>query len=113
MAIKITQTNVLSSSLAIQNYQGLLYTSLGFHGQRAILISGYYGFMDIAGQIVNLLGVSDKWLRKRTMCKPLSHLTTLGPHIADNLYRARMYRSSSDALPPDSPLEISWQRFEC
>lgn len=73
MAIMVMHACILSGSLAIQNYQGLLYASLGFHGQRSILISGCYGFMGIAGQIINLLGVSDKWSRERTMCKP-SHL---------------------------------------
>lgn len=75
MAIMVMQVGILSGSLAIQNYQGLLYASLGFHGQKAILISGCYGFMGIAGQIINLLGVSDRWSRRRTMCKifiPLS-----------------------------------------
>jgi hypothetical protein len=74
MAIIVMQVSILSGSLAIQNYQGLLYASLGFHGQKAILISGCYGFMVIAGQIINLFGVSDKWSRKKTMCKPLTPL---------------------------------------
>ncbi|KAH8594449.1 general substrate transporter [Bisporella sp. PMI_857] len=67
MAIMVMQVGILSGSLAIQNYQGLLYASLGFKGRRAILISGFYGFMGIAGQIINLLGVSDKWSRRQTM----------------------------------------------
>ena len=68
MAIMVMQVGILSGSLAIQNYQGLLYASLGYHGRSAILIAGCYGFMGIAGQIINLLGVSDKWSRKQTMC---------------------------------------------
>jgi hypothetical protein len=58
---------ILSGSLAIQNYQGILYASLGFQGQKAILINGCYGFMGIAGQIINLLRVSDRSSIKRTM----------------------------------------------
>jgi Sugar (and other) transporter len=73
MAIMVMQVGILSGSLAIQNYQGILYASLGFHDQKAILISGCYGFMGIAGQIINLLGVSDRWSRKRTMCKIARH----------------------------------------
>jgi hypothetical protein len=69
MAIMVMQVGILSGSLAIQNYQGLLYASLGFQGRKAIFISGYYGFMGIVGQIINILGVSDRWSRKRTMCK--------------------------------------------
>ncbi len=74
MAIMVMQVGILSGSLAIQNYQAILYASLGFQGRSIILISGCYGFMGIAGQIVNLLGVSDKWSRTRTMCtyEPLS-----------------------------------------
>lgn len=68
MAIMVMQVGILSGSLAIQNYQSLLYASLGYHGRSSILISGCYGFMGIAGQIINLLGVSDRWPRKQTMC---------------------------------------------
>jgi len=68
MAIMVMQVGILSGSLAIQNYQSLLYKSLGFQGRSVILISGCYGFMGIVGQVINLLGVSDKWSRKRTMC---------------------------------------------
>lgn len=69
MAIMVMQVGILSGSLAIQNYQSLLYASLGYKGRSVILISGCYGFMGIIGQIINLLGVSDKWSRRRTMCK--------------------------------------------
>jgi hypothetical protein len=75
MAIMVMQVGILSGSLAIQNYQSLLYASLGFNGRRSILISGFYGFMGVVGQIINLLGVSDKWSRKRTMCKSPSLVT--------------------------------------
>lgn len=70
MAIMVMQVGILSGSLAIQNYQSLLYSSLGFKNRGIILISGFYGFMGILGQIINLIGVSDRWSRKNTMCKP-------------------------------------------
>ena len=70
--IIVVQAGILSSSLAISNYHALLYASLGFHGQNAIVISECDGFMRITGQIINLLGVSDGWSKKSTMCK-ISH----------------------------------------
>jgi hypothetical protein len=68
MAIIVMQVGILSGSLAIQNYQGILYASLGYKGKRILLISGCYGFMGITGQVINLIGVSDRWPRVRTMC---------------------------------------------
>jgi MFS family permease len=68
MAIMVMQVGILSGSLAIQNYQSILYESLGYKGRSVILISGCYGFMGIAGQIINNLFVSDRWSRVRTMC---------------------------------------------
>jgi len=69
----VVQAGILSSSLAISNYHGLLCASLGFHGQNAIVISECDGFMRIAGQIINLLGVSHSWSKKSTMCKISRH----------------------------------------
>lgn len=69
VAIMVLQVGILSGSLAIQNYQSLLYATLGFEGRRSLLISGCYGFMGIIGQLINLAGVSDRWPRVRTMCK--------------------------------------------
>jgi hypothetical protein len=68
-AIIVLQLGILSGSLAIQNYQSLLYNALGFTGQKSLLISGFYGLMGIIGQLINLAGVSDRWPRVRTMCK--------------------------------------------
>ena len=68
IAIIVMQLGILSGSLAIQNYQTLMYNSLGFTGRQAILISGCYGFMGIVGQIINLAGVSDRISRVKTMC---------------------------------------------
>lgn len=68
MAIAVMQVGILSGSLAIQNYQGILYASLGFEGKNAILIAGFYGFMGVIGQVVCLVGVADRWGRRSTMC---------------------------------------------
>ena len=69
MAIAVLQVGILSGSLAIQNYQSLLYGALGYTGRTVLLISGCYGFMGVLGQAINLAGVSDRWPRVRTMCK--------------------------------------------
>lgn len=69
IAIIVLQVGILSGSLAIQNYQSLLYSALGFTGRRSLLISGCYGFMGVIGQTINLAGVSDRWPRVRTMCE--------------------------------------------
>ena len=69
IAIIVLQVGILSGSLAIQNYQSLLYGALGFTGRKSLLISGCYGLMGVIGQVINLAGVSDKWPRVRTMCK--------------------------------------------
>ena len=104
MAIMVMQLGILSGSLAIQNYQSLLYASLGYHDRSAILISGCYGFMGIVGQAINLLGVSDKWSRKRTMCT--SYLPTPFHHKADNYHRARLSHSSNHALHPHGSVQV-------
>lgn len=67
MAIIVMQVGILSGSLAIQTYQGILYASLGYEGKTFLLISGFYGFMGIIGQVANLVGVSDGWPRVPTM----------------------------------------------
>lgn len=101
MAIMVMQLGILSGSLAIQNYQSLLYASLGYHDRKAILISGCYGFMGIVGQAVNLLGVSDKWSRKRTMCEYLCYLIPFYNTQKRSLtlsYRARLSHSGCHAV---------------
>ncbi|KAK4863857.1 hypothetical protein LT330_010338 [Penicillium expansum] len=67
LAIAVMQVGILSGSLAIQNYQSLMYEALGFNGTEVLLISGCYGFMGVIGQLINLAGVSDRWPRVRTM----------------------------------------------
>ncbi len=68
-AIIIMQIIIFSGALAIQNYQSLLYASLGITGKQALLVSGCYGLMGIVGQVINLLFVADRWPRVRTLCK--------------------------------------------
>lgn len=81
LAIAVMQVGILSGSLAIQNYQSLMYEALGFNGTEVLLISGCYGFMGVIGQLINLAGVSDRWPRVRTMCKLflLSYFCVLFP----------------------------------
>ncbi|KAL3446168.1 general substrate transporter [Aspergillus insuetus] len=67
VAIIVLQVGSLSGTLVIQQYQSILYASLGYTGQKALLITGCYGFMGFAGQILNLIGVADRWPRVRTM----------------------------------------------
>ncbi|KAK9482555.1 general substrate transporter [Lipomyces starkeyi] len=59
MAIAVLQVGILSGSLAIQNYQSLLYGALGFTGRKVLLISGCYGFMGVIGQIINIAGIAE------------------------------------------------------
>ncbi|CAG8983450.1 hypothetical protein HYALB_00000619 [Hymenoscyphus albidus] len=94
MAIMVMQVGILSGSLAIQNYQSILYESLGYKGKTVLLISGCYGFMGIIGQIINNLIVSDKLSRVRTMwigcivlAVMLSVLMALSKFYGDGLHK--------------------------
>ena len=72
----------LSGSGIVQSYQSLFYAGLGFKGQTILLISGFYGIMGVVGQLINIAFVSDKWPRRRTMCKftgPLRVYPTVTP----------------------------------
>jgi uncharacterized membrane protein len=57
----------LSGSSVIQNYQNIFYSTVGFTGRTALLISGVYGIMGVIGQIIYLVFVADKWPRTRTL----------------------------------------------
>lgn len=91
VAIVVLQVGCFSGALAIQQYQSILYKSLGYTGQKALLITACYSFMGVfvssvmafsstvlinQGQILNLLFISDKWPRVRTMCKSFINLLT-------------------------------------
>ncbi|KAL2828546.1 general substrate transporter [Aspergillus pseudoustus] len=67
VAIIVLQVGSLSGTMVIQQYQSILYASLGYTGQKALLITGCYGFMGFAGQILNIIGIADRWPRVRTM----------------------------------------------
>ncbi|KAF5553476.1 sugar transport STP1 [Fusarium mexicanum] len=87
LACFILNMTKLSGEGVIQNYQSLFYAGLGFKGRTVLLISGCYGFMGVIGQTINMAFVSDKWPRKRTMCKRSSHqIVTLSMVVeADSL----------------------------
>lgn len=57
----------LSGSNIIQNYQSVMYNSLGYEGQTVLLIGGLYGFMAVIGQIINVFFVADHWTRRITV----------------------------------------------
>lgn len=57
----------LSGSNIIQNYQSIMYNSLGYKGQTVLLIGALYGFMAVIGQIINIFFVADHWTRRRTV----------------------------------------------
>ncbi|KAH9905028.1 general substrate transporter [Xylariomycetidae sp. FL2044] len=57
----------LSGSNIIQNYQSLMYESLGFEGQKVLLITALYGFMAVIGQVINIFFVADHWTRRSTV----------------------------------------------
>ncbi|KAK7429408.1 hypothetical protein QQZ08_004000 [Neonectria magnoliae] len=57
----------LSGSNIIQNYQSIMYNSLGYEGQTVLLIGALYGFMAVIGQIINVFFVADHWTRRTTV----------------------------------------------
>lgn len=69
LGIFILQMTKLSGSGIISNYQSLFYKGLGYKGRTVLLLAGVYGFMGVIGQIINLLWMSDKWSRRKTVCK--------------------------------------------
>ncbi|KAH7123222.1 hypothetical protein B0J13DRAFT_599022 [Dactylonectria estremocensis] len=57
----------LSGSNIIQNYQSIMYNSLGYEGKTVLLIGALYGFMAVVGQIINVFFVADHWTRRTTV----------------------------------------------
>jgi MFS family permease len=57
----------IMGSSAIQNYQSLLYSNLGFEGNTVLLITGVYGLMGFIGQLGGLFILADRWPRVRTL----------------------------------------------
>lgn len=67
LACLIVNMMKLSGSNIIQNYQSLMYNSLGYKGQTVLLIGALYGFMAVIGQIINVFFVADHWTRRATV----------------------------------------------
>lgn len=44
----------------LQNFQNIFYSQVGITGNYAELIAGYYGFMGLFGQFINLVLVAGK-----------------------------------------------------
>ncbi|KAH8880850.1 general substrate transporter [Thozetella sp. PMI_491] len=63
----IVNMTKLSGSNIIQNYQTVMYNSLGYQGQTVLLIGALYGFMAVIGQIVGIFTISDTWSRRGTV----------------------------------------------
>ncbi|KAJ3536404.1 hypothetical protein NM208_g6729 [Fusarium decemcellulare] len=80
----------LSGSNIIQNYQSVMYNSLGYEGQTVLLIGALYGFMAVIGQIINVFFVADHWTRRTTVISGsyalailLAVLTALSKHFGE------------------------------
>ncbi|KAH7025524.1 hypothetical protein B0J12DRAFT_790215, partial [Macrophomina phaseolina] len=71
----------LSDSNIIQAYQTVIYNALGFEGQTVLLISGFYGFMAVIGQVLSLFTLSDFWPRKRTVS---NHRPCFSSHASEH-----------------------------
>ncbi|KAF4125352.1 putative arabinose efflux permease, MFS family [Geosmithia morbida] len=67
LACLIVNMTKLSGSNIIQNYQSVMYNSLGYEGRTVLLIGGLYGFMAIIGQVINVFFVADHWTRRTTV----------------------------------------------
>lgn len=67
IACLIVNMMKLSGSNIIQNYQSIMYASLGYEGQTVLLIGALYGFMALIGQIINVFFVADHWSRRWTV----------------------------------------------
>lgn len=57
----------LSGNNIIQNYQSVMYNSLGYEGQTVLLIGAVYGIMAVIGQVINVFFVADHWTRRTTV----------------------------------------------
>jgi hypothetical protein len=67
LVILTVQMMKLSGSNIIQTYQSIMYESLGYKGQTVLLMGGFYGFMALIGQFMNVFLVADKWTRRGTV----------------------------------------------
>ena len=85
----------LSGSNIIQNYQSVMYNSLGYKGQTVLLIGALNGFMAVIGQIINVFFVADHWTRRVTVITGsfclaviLAILTGLSKNFTDSSHPA-------------------------
>lgn len=67
LACLIVNMQKLSGSNVLQNYQSVLYTSLGYKGNTVLLIGALYGFSAVIGQIINVFFTADHWTRRKTV----------------------------------------------
>ncbi|KAG7055807.1 hypothetical protein JMJ77_0008258 [Colletotrichum scovillei] len=83
----------LSGSNIIQNYQSVMYNSLGYEGQTVLLIGGLYGFMAVIGQIINVFFVADHWTRRITV---ISGSFTLAALLAVLTALSKLFQDDSN-----------------
>lgn len=90
LVILSVQMMKLSGSNIIQTYQSIMYESLGYKGRTVLLLGGFYGFMAVIGQILNVFLVADHWTRRGTVIPGyfvlalfLSVLTALSRYSTD------------------------------
>ncbi|KAI0190600.1 general substrate transporter [Astrocystis sublimbata] len=67
LACLIVNMQKLSGSNVLQNYQSILYASLGYKGNTVLLIGALYGFSAIIGQVINVFATADHWTRRKTV----------------------------------------------
>ncbi|KAI1420475.1 general substrate transporter [Xylaria sp. FL1777] len=92
LACLIVNMQKLSGSNVLQNYQSVLYASLGYEGNTVLLIGALYGFSAVIGQIINVFFTADHWTRRKTVISGsytlavlLAILTALSYFYADGV----------------------------
>ncbi|TGJ87195.1 hypothetical protein E0Z10_g1604 [Xylaria hypoxylon] len=92
LACLIVNMQKLSGSNVLQNYQSIVYASLGYKGKTVLLIGALYGFSAVIGQIINVFFTADHWTRRKTVISGsytlavlLAVLTALSYFYADGV----------------------------
>ncbi|KAI0970198.1 general substrate transporter [Xylaria arbuscula] len=92
LACLIVNMQKLSGSNVLQNYQSVLYASLGYEGNTVLLIGALYGFSAVIGQVINVFFTADHWTRRKTVISGsytlailLAILTALSYFYADGV----------------------------
>ncbi|KAI1114056.1 general substrate transporter [Nemania sp. NC0429] len=95
LACLIVNMQKLSGSNVLQNYQSILYASLGYKGNTVLLIGALYGFSAVIGQVINVFFTADHWTRRKTVISgsyslagTLAVLTALSYFYADGVNAA-------------------------